>query len=477
MSFDCDVLVLGGGASGLAAAITAADMGASVIVLDAGDRTGGSAALSAGVVYGAGTKLQRSLGIDDDAEAMFTYYMALNQWKVEPALIRRLSEESGPAIDWLADIGVEFPADGLFSGGVDNVRRAHTAAGSGAELMATVGRAARSHPNITIHNNVRAEKLLVENGQICGVEIDDTEMRAGAVMLATGGFAANPQMLERYVPHLVSEDPDWSAYTVAAATSQGDALTMGRDIGADIVGFDVMTPPKLTPKFSRELSDYHPSWLVMVNADGRRFMSETAPYCVNGHLTRSQSGGVCHVILDQAMLDAADWNQPLAKLAGIHGGDFVYVGERIKAELETGRVKQADSLRELAQELGINGTVLEGQVARYNRDVERGEDTQFLKTGDLKPLSSTPYYGFTLYPASFGATCTGLRIDVDGRVLNELGDIIQGLFAAGEAAGGLIGERYVGSGVNLAIAFSYGRVSARTAVQHAGRRTTAEVSQ
>lgn len=473
MSLDCDVLVLGGGASGLAAAITAADQGSSVIVLDAGERTGGSAALSAGVVYGAGTSVQRKLGIEDSADAMFTYYMTLNQFHVEPALIRRLADESGPAIDWLVDLGVEFPAEGLFVGGIDDVPRAHTAAGSGAGLMDVIGRAARANPRIEIHNNARATRLLVEDGRVYGAEIDGVELTARAVVLASGGFAANPEMLAQYVPHLVSDDPDWSAYTVAAPTSQGDALSMGQAIGADIVGFDIMTPPKLTPKFSHRLSDYHPSWLVMVNNEGRRFMSETAPYCISGHLTASQPGGVCHVILDEAARATADWKHPFVQLAAVHGGDFVYVGDRILQEYENGRVKRADSLEELADQLGVDRNTLSVQVHRYNDDVARGEDTQFLKKGELKPISTPPYYGITLYPASFGGTCTGLRIDRDGRVLDAHGEVISGLFAAGEAAGGVIGDRYVGSGVNLAIAFAYGRVAARTAAEHTRDSVTA----
>jgi fumarate reductase flavoprotein subunit len=113
MTYDYDVIVIGGGGAGMAAAITACDSGARVALLEAANQLGGSTALSGGVVYGAPTSIQRAAGIDSDTvDAMFEYYMTLNQHKVEPSIVRRLSELSGPAIEWLISMGVEFdPAE------------------------------------------------------------------------------------------------------------------------------------------------------------------------------------------------------------------------------------------------------------------------------------------------------------------------------------------------------------------------------
>jgi fumarate reductase flavoprotein subunit len=457
MSYDCDVLVLGGGAAGLTAAIVAADQGASVVVFEAGERTGGSAALSSGVVYAANTSVQRAKGIEDSAEAMFRYCMTLNQGNLQPDLIKRMAEESGPALDWLIGLGAEFTTDALFTGGIEDVSRSHMATGLGTGLVKALTSAAIAR-GVEIHTNIRVKKLLVENGRVCGIEVDDDRLRAPAVVLASGGFAANPEMLAQYVPHLVKGD-DWWKYSVAGETSQGDAMRMGQDVSAAIVGEGIMTPPHLTPKFSRNLSDYHPSWMMMVNNDGHRFMSETSPYSVSGHLTEAQPGGICHIILDEAARASSDTSEPLAALAAIHGGDYVYTGERILEELELGHVHRADTVEELAEKLGVPAAALAEQVRAYNADVAAGEDTTFFKQGELKPISTAPYYGITLYPASFGGTCTGLRIDRESRVLDVNGAPIAGLFAAGEAAGGLLGQRYAGSGINLCGAITYGRIS------------------
>jgi fumarate reductase flavoprotein subunit len=127
---DYDVVVIGTGAAGLSAAALAAENGASVLMVEAAERTGGSSALSGGVFYAAGTSLQREAGIaDDSTEAMYQYYMTLNQYKLEPALVRTLCKQSTQAFEWLRAIGVGFTIDNLYASGVDKVRRGPRASG------------------------------------------------------------------------------------------------------------------------------------------------------------------------------------------------------------------------------------------------------------------------------------------------------------------------------------------------------------
>jgi len=113
---DVDVVIVGSGVAGLSAALTANDGGASVLVVESQDVVGGSSRLAGGQIMGAGTRVQRAAGIDDNPDNLYRHYMSLNQWTVEPPLVRRLCDESGPAIDWLADLGVPFYGKLFFSG-------------------------------------------------------------------------------------------------------------------------------------------------------------------------------------------------------------------------------------------------------------------------------------------------------------------------------------------------------------------------
>ncbi len=118
MDRDYDVIVVGAGGAGLAAAHMAAQTGARVLMVEAGDKAGGSTALSGGVFYAAGTSLQRRAGIEDTPEALYRYYLHINQYKLDPALVRRLCHDATPAFDWLVGLGVDFPEENLYCSGV-----------------------------------------------------------------------------------------------------------------------------------------------------------------------------------------------------------------------------------------------------------------------------------------------------------------------------------------------------------------------
>ena len=133
MKRDYDVVVIGGGAAGLSAALAAADDGASVLLVDADTRVGGSSRLSGGHFYAAGTSLQKAAGVEDSAEAMFEHYMTLNQWLVDPAVVRRYCDLSAPTLEWVSALGVKYPVEGLYRSGVGSVPRGHPPEGAGQE--------------------------------------------------------------------------------------------------------------------------------------------------------------------------------------------------------------------------------------------------------------------------------------------------------------------------------------------------------
>lgn len=461
---DCDVLVVGGGGAGMAAAIEAADAGASVVLLEAARRPGGSTALSGGVVYAAGTSVQRAAGVHDDVEAMYRYYMAFNQWRLEPWLVRRLCEAAAPTVEWLIGLGAEIPVEGLYVSGVDDTPRGHHVRGSGLALFERLLGAASARA-VEIHPGVRVEALVEADGAVAGVVAEGAAMRAGAVVLACGGYGANRALLAELNPAVAEEDERWSFY-FGSPTSRGDAIAMARPLGADVVGQGRLLV-NASPGFSRDVADFHPSWLVFVNRAGQRFMDETWPYCIAGHAIEAQPGRRCFAVFDEPTRAASPSRHPFADKLGV--GDYAYSGERLAEEAARGRVLTADGLEALARMAGIDPAGLQATIAAYNADVRAGADRRFLKPGVLSTVETAPFYAAEVHAASFGATSAGVRIDPDARVLRADGVPVAGLYAAGEASGGVLGERYVGGGNYLSNALVFGRIAGRAAAEFAAQ--------
>jgi len=180
---DFDVVVIGSGAAGLSAALSAAEEGASVLVAESEGIIGGSSRLSGGLMMGAGTRYQRALGIEDSPEALLHDYMTLNQWKVESAVVERLTQRAGAAVEWLGDHGVEF-YDQMVYGGDETVPRVHCPIGRGQAVVDALYARCRER-GVEFALGQRIDRLVVENGAVRGVAVADDEISAGAVFIAS----------------------------------------------------------------------------------------------------------------------------------------------------------------------------------------------------------------------------------------------------------------------------------------------------
>lgn len=462
MAVDYDVIVVGGGGAGYAAAIAAAEQGARVLVIEAGDRPGGSTAMCGGVFYAAGTSIQRAAGIQDTADGMYEYFMTLSQWHLEPGLIRRFADESAPTLEWLISLGVEFNPDKLYCAGVESVPRGHMAEGAGYQLFQLVYQRAGALDIETVLNT-RVEKLLRDSdGTVCGITADGQDVTAASVIIASGGFGANEELLKQYFPTLARHG-DWVFY-VGARHNKGDGLLMAQAIGADMAGYDVggINP---TPNFRKAADAYLPGWLVIVNEKGRRFMDETAPYAVYDKLINGQPGHHCFAIMDEEARANAQADAAITDPLGL--GDtmaYNWVAETIAEQVQKGVVKKGESLEDLAVKAGIDPAALTVTMENYNADIAFGEDRRFRKEfRPLLPVQTPPFYAVELKVASLGTTGSGIRIDFDACVLDKAGRRIPGLFAAGECTGGFYGDRYLGAGASLGQAIIWGRIAGRTA--------------
>lgn len=457
---DVDVLVIGSGAAGLSAAFTAAQAGASVLVAEAEGVIGGSSRLSGGLMMGAGTRYQQALGIGDDAERLFHDYMQLNQWKVESAVVRRLAERSGPTVEWLGDLGVEF-YDQLVFGGDEPVPRVHCPVGRGQAVVDVLARHARA-AGVQFALGRRVDRLLVSDGAVTGVGVGDDAITAGAVVVASGGFGNDPAKLAEHFPSAARTG--WAWY-IGADGSRGDHLDLGAQVGAQVRGKD-RGLRLLHADFDRIYEAYLPGWLVLVDRDGRRFCDE-APYGIMDGLIGERDDWAC-AIFDHAILESATaagiarYKQKIpgsTKKQSPHWNTDV-----VEAVVDAGKVQRADSLDKLAAAVGLPAEHLAGTVARYNQAAAAGEDDDYLKDPKfLEPITTPPFYAAEIRPATVCFTACGLRTDRDARVLGESGGPIPGLFAAGEAAGGIVGPRYVGSGNSYANCVTFGRIAGETA--------------
>jgi len=461
---DYDVIVVGAGGAGLAAGVVAHDAGARVLLVESEPQVGGSTRLSGGVFYAAGTTVQLAAGVTGDGPAaMYEYYMTLNQWRVEPAVVRRLCDEAAPALEWLISLGVEFSPDALYISGVESVPRGHSATGSGASIASALEQARRAR-SIDLALETRVDSLLVERGQVVGVGAGGQDVRAGAVIISTGGFGQNPDMLDRYYPEATAAG-DWT-WSISAAGSRGDGIVLGENVEAAVLGYNrglLLT----TPGFYKQLEVYVPGWLVYVNREGRRFVNETAAYAVMAGVVREQ-GGVAFAIFDEASRAQAEPDPVYADAFASGVLPLNWVNSVLEDMANTGRIIRANTLDEVAVRAGINAKALNATVERYNADVRRGLDSTFFKDMKvLRRIDKPPFYAAEVRPAIVCLTSTGLRIDADCHVLSTSEMVIPGLYAAGETTGGVLGDRYIGGGNSIANAIVFGRIAGAAAAAEA----------
>ncbi len=463
---DFDVIVVGGGGAGLAAAIEAARAGASVMVLEADTKLGGATAMSGGVFYAAGTSAQRAQGIEGDtADAMFEYIMALNQWALKADIIRHISDQSGPTLEWLVELGANFPF--IVPSGVESVPRGHCAEGAGFALAGVLINAAGA-AGVQTAVDTRVERLLVEDGRVVGVHASGMDLRAPAVVIATGGFGNNPELRERLFPSAAQHGAWTWAVHDEAPFIQGDGILLAEQVGAGVVGIDNGLPLP-TAGFGKFVEAFLPPWTIVVNEQGRRFMSETASFSVCGYLLNEQTGAHGFAIFDEPTLVEASNDGRYLDPFNTGMTTPTWQEATIRAQVENGRIKTGKTLAELAEACGIDPLALEATVARYNRNCAAGGDPEFLKKSPKYfSVETAPFYAVEVRAAIIGGTGAGLDIDVDGHVLDTHGRVIPGLFAAGETLGVVQGKRDAGGGMYVGSAVILGRQAGRSAARAAG---------
>jgi fumarate reductase flavoprotein subunit len=465
MRSETDVLIIGGGGAGMCAVLEAQERGASCIIVEADNKLGGATALCSGVFYAAGTSIQRAAGVlDDTPDAMYEYIVTLNRAAVRPDIVRVLCENSAEGLDFLINLGADFPVDHLVGGGRQRVARGHSCTGKGGNIADILARAVR-RTTVDIRLGVRVDSLIVQSARVIGARVGEDEYRAGAVVITTGGFGNNKEMLKRLYPSVAQHgDKTWAVHEPAPFIL-GDGISMGEAVGAHIVGHDTGLPLP-TAGFKHNVEGVLPPWIMLVNQEGRRFMAETSPFSVSGYLINEQTGAHAFAIFDEKTLrdvsNDLDYLDPLKQRMSVPS----WHEESIREEVGKGAVKRAQSISELARVAGIDPLALEETVNRYNEDFEKGADTWFFKNSGHHAIRVPPFYAVEVRACMIGLTAAGLEIDKRCRVLDLHGRPIPGLYAAGEVLGCVMGNRYSAGGVSIANAIVFGRLAGQSAAAH-----------
>jgi fumarate reductase flavoprotein subunit len=450
------VVVVGSGAAGLSATIEAYEQGLDVILVEQMGLLGGSSA-RAGYLMGGGTKLQQAQGVNYSTDD-FVRYMTdlgatgtgggnrseLDQDLFQIATARRIGEMAGQNVDWLQGIGVPFTLhnQNQFRGNGSRV---------GPFLVRTLHNT-MDQRGIDYRLNTRAEEIVMENGKAVGVKVrapngSSYTIRANAVIVATGGYNANNDLVKRF-------NPKYDGYpTDVSKGADGSGLLMVEKVGGVLKYMDQANYHSFATVWrgaSRNMASTISNGSIAVNKEGRRFVNETTYYdesCCRAIL--SQTGGVCYVLFDQSVADIV-----------ITPGDN-HLANNIDM------YKVADTIEELARKLEIDSAGLANTINAYRASVAAGKDGQF-----GRPVSSMranfmtgPFYGCEAKP-ELHTDHGGVVVNIDNQVLTASGSLIPGLYAIGEVAA----SHVAGSTTHTACVV-HGRVAVRavkTQIQNRG---------
>lgn len=468
VSDDVDVVVVGFGIAGGAAAVEAAVTGAKVLVLERAGDAGGTTALAGGHFYlGGGTAVQRATGHDDSPEAMYEYLMAVSP-DPEPTKIWAYCRDSVAHFEWLEELGVRFErsfypekaviqpgTEGLMYTGNEQVwpfaeRAAPAPRGhkvpvagdtGGAALVIERLRERLSELGVEVRYDTGATELVTDDTGVRGVAwrhfAETGIIRSGTVVLAAGGFVMNEEMVAAHVPQL-SEKP----FVLGNTHDDGLGIRLGQSAGAATRNMDraFVTAPV-----------YPPAQLLtglVINRDGQRFVAEDSYHSRTSGFVLEQPGAEAYLIVDSEHIEHPQF--PLAPF-----------------------IDGWETIPEMARALGIDEAALEASLRRYNTHAVEGADPDFHKSAKwLAPQDTGPWGAFNLSLGEAvyaGFTLGGLATSVHGEVLDAADTPIPGLYAAGAGAANIAqdGKGYA-SGTQLGEGSFFGRQAGRHAARLSG---------
>jgi len=452
---ETDVVVIGAGGAGLAAAVSAHQNGAEVIVLEKMPKVGGNTIISGAAYNAVDPKRQQLQGIEDSVDKHFQQTYEGGDKLGKPELIRILVENAYPALEWLESMGMEF-TDEVFTvlGGL--WPRAHKPVEPlGTGYIKTYMNYIDNNSGIEVLLNTRATELIKENDRVVGVKAETPEgnliVRArNGVVLATGGFSANVEMREEY-------NKIWPSLKNLKTTNHpgatGDGIAMAKAVGANLIDMEQIQLLPMGDPETGSLSGNIEQAVenrIFVNKQGKRFVDEGARRDVMTQALFEQEDAFMWVILDSKNYPTGDVKNNF--------------NETIDELVAAGRAYKADTLEDLAKQIGVDPDNLVEAVNKFNEAVETGGPDEFGRTLFQWKIDTPPFYAGARVP-TVHHTMGGVEINEKTQVLDVNGNVIPGLYAAGEVTGGIHGSNRLG-GNALADITVFGRIAGENAAKN-----------
>ena len=491
---DADVVVVGAGGAGMTAAITAAAEGKSVVILESQSMVGGNSVRATGgmnagkTVYQDENEFGESAGVEKTLKTAAEKYAdnetitalaktVSEQWAAyqadptgyfdsvelmeldtmiggkginDPELVETLCANSADAIDWLDEHGITLHDVSSFGGAsVKRIHRPVNAEGktvSVGSYMIPLLQENCEKAGVQILLNTTANEILTDaNGAAAGIKAtgstgETVTVNAKAVVLASGGFGANLDMVVKYKPELKG------FMTTNAPGIQGQGIEMAQAIGAATVDMDqIQIHPTVEANTAALITEgLRGDGAILINEEGQRFIDEVGTRDVVSAAEIAQTGSYSWLVVDQAMVDASSV---------------------IQGYIKKGYTVTGATYEELGKAMGVDAAAFAETMEKWNGYVEAKNDPDFGRTSFANPLNTAPYYAVKV-TAGVHHTMGGLKINANTEVLNEKGEVIPGLFAAGEVTGGVHGANRLGG--NAVADFTvFGRIAGAAASDYA----------
>jgi fumarate reductase flavoprotein subunit len=464
-----DIVIIGCGGAGLPAALTASDKGLNAVVLEKRGVLGGNALMAEGF-FAAESPAQKRLLIDAKKDELFKTALDYAHYKVDPRILRVFIDRSGDTVRWIEEKGYKFERIVPFYPNQAPLVW-HIVEGHGATLVKIFERECKEK-GIPILRKTRAKKIIMnKDGRISGVKAEgekgEIEIKAECVIIATGGYASNEELLQKYCPEHID-----MLESSGVPGMDGDGLIMAMDLGADTDGLGHlhMVGPAPFPKNWIIEGVAGEPYCIFVNKKGERFIDESVAFnefeMINAILR--QKDGVCYTVLDREIIDH------IAEFGLIKGCGEIFVprGERIEGldkelnrQIEKGGAFMSESMEEISEWIGAPRDRLRKTVNEYNEFCDRRYDDFFVKDPQyLWALRTPPFYAIRSRGALL-VTMGGIKINHRMEVLDKEGEPIPGLFAAGADTGGWESDTYCAilTGSAFGFAMNSGRIAAENA--------------
>ena len=438
-----DIVIIGAGGAGMTAAINAKQAGKDVILLEKMPYAGGNTTKATGGMNAAETHYQAEQGIDDSVEQFVEDTMEGGHNINDRDLVETMAENSAEGIDWLDSIGAPLPKVS-FSGGATNARihAPEDGSGVGAYLVTSMLKKV-NELGIDVMYNTKATELISQDGTVTGVKAEshDTNytINAKAVILATGGFGNNEDMIVQYREDLKG------TVTTSAPGITGDGIVMAEEVGADLVDIDqIQLHPTVEQKTSMLITEsVRGDGAILVNQDGKRFTDELLTRDVVSAAELEQPGSYAYIIFDQRLREGL---------------------KATEKYISTGITVEGETIEDLAEKIDVDPKTLAETLSNWNKYVADKNDPDFGRTTGMEmDLSQAPYYAIKIAPG-IHHTMGGVHIDTSAKVIDTDGNAIPGLFAAGEVVGGVHGGNRIG-GNAVADIVVFGKIASDSAVE------------